>query len=154
MASYRVLSAKKKNTNGLEKQYAHNTKLSFCELSDTILAVYGNLIQNHRISSVQFSCSVVFDSLRPHELQHARPPCPSPTPGVHSDSHASTRWCHPAISSSVVPISLLPSIFPGIRSFPASGIFKWVSSLHQVAKVLESQPQHQSFQWTPRTGLL
>ena len=53
-------------------------------------------------SSVQFSCSVVSDSLRPHESQHARPPCPTPTPGVHSDSHPSSQWCHPAISSSVV----------------------------------------------------
>ena len=125
MASYRVLSAKKKNTNGLEKQYAHNTKLSFCELSDTILAVYGNLIQNHRISSVQFSCSVVFDSLRPHELQHARPPCPSPSPGVHSDSHPSSPWCHPAISSSVVPFSSCPQSLPASESFPMSQLFTW-----------------------------
>ena len=55
--------------------------------------------------SVQFSRSVVSDCLRPHESQHARPPCPSPTPGVHSDSHPSSQWCHPAISSSVVPFS-------------------------------------------------
>ena len=55
------------------------------------------------ISSVRFSRSLVSDSLRPHELQHARPPCPSPAPGVHSNSHPSSRWCHPAISSSVVP---------------------------------------------------
>ena len=55
--------------------------------------------------SVQFSCSVVSDSLRPHESQHARPPCPSPTPGVHSDSRPSSQWCHPVISSSVVPFS-------------------------------------------------
>ena len=58
------------------------------------------------LSSVPFSHSVVSDSLRPRELQHARPPCPSPTPRVHSDSHPSRRWCHPAISSSVVPFSL------------------------------------------------
>ena len=57
--------------------------------------------ETHQFSSVQFSHSVVFDSLRPHELQHARPPCPSPTPGVHSDSRPSSQWCHPAISSSV-----------------------------------------------------
>jgi len=60
-------------------------------------------------SSVQFSCSVVSDSLRPHESQHARPPCPSPTPGVHSDSRPSSQWCHLAISSSVVPLRL---VFP------------------------------------------
>ena len=56
-------------------------------------------------SSVQFSRSVVSDSLRPHESQHARPPCPSPSPGVYSDSHPSSPWCHPAISSWVVPFS-------------------------------------------------
>ena len=81
-------------------------------------------------SSVQFSCSVVSDSLRPHELQHARPPCPLPTPGVHSDSRPSSRWCHPAISSSVVPFSSCP------QSLPASESFQWVSSSHEVAKVL------------------
>ena len=62
--------------------------------------------------SVQFSRSVMSDSLRPHELQHARPPCPSPTPGVHSNSHPSSRWCHPAISSSVVPFSSCPQSLP------------------------------------------
>ena len=62
-------------------------------------------------SSVQFSRSVVSDSLRPHESQHARPPCPSPTPGVHSDSCSSSPWCHPAISSSVVPFSSCPQSF-------------------------------------------
>ena len=67
--------------------------------------------------SVQFSCSVVSDSLRPHEPQHARPPCLSPTPRVYLNSCPSTRWCHPAISSSVIPFS---SCLP---SFPASGLF-------------------------------
>ena len=71
-------------------------------------------------SSVQFSCSVVSDSLRPHELQHARPPCPSPTPGVHSDSHPSSRWSHPAISSSVVPFSSCHQSLPASESFPMS----------------------------------
>ena len=68
-------------------------------------------------SSVQISLSVVSDSLRPHESQHARPPCPSPTSGVHSDSRPSSQWCHPAISSSVVPFSSLPPIPPSIRVF-------------------------------------
>ena len=63
---------------------------------------------SHQFSSVQFSRSVVSDSLWPHESQHARPPCPSPTPGVHSDSRPSSQWCHPAISSSVVPFSYCP----------------------------------------------
>ena len=69
------------------------------------------------MGSVQFSCSVVSDSLWPRESQHARPPCPLPTPGVHSDSRPSSQWCNPAISSSVVPSLLLPKIPPSIRVF-------------------------------------
>ena len=64
------------------------------------------------VSSVQFSRSVVSDSLPPHESQHARPPCPSPTPGVHSNSRPSSQWCHPAISSSVIPFSSCPQSLP------------------------------------------
>ena len=64
------------------------------------------------ISSVQFIHSVVSNSLRPHESQHARPPCPSPTPRVHSDSRPSSQWCHPAVSSSVVPFSSCPQSLP------------------------------------------
>ena len=81
---------------------------------------------------VQFSCSVVSNSLWPHESQHTRPPCPSPTPRVHSHSRPSSQWCHPAISSSVVPFSSCP------QSLPAS-VFQWVSSSHEVVKVLEFQ---------------
>ena len=69
-------------------------------------------------SSVQFSRSVVSDSLRPHELQHARPPCPSPTPGVYSNSCPLSQWCHPTISFSAIPFSSCP------QSFPASGSFQ------------------------------
>ena len=102
-----------------------------------------------QILSVQFSHSDVSDSLRPHESQHARPPCPSPAPGVYPNSCPLSRWCHPAISSSVIPFSSCP------QSLPASGSFPWwVNSWHEVAKVLEFQLQHQSFQWTPRTNLL
>ena len=79
---------------------------SFCYLS-----------KSSSVSLVQFSRSVVSDSLRPHESQHTRPPCPSPTPGVYSNSCPSSRSCHPAISSSVVPFSSCP------QSLPASGIF-------------------------------
>ena len=74
-------------------------------------------------TSFQFSCSVVCDSLRPHELQHARPPCPSPTPGVHSDSCPSSQWCHLAISSSVVPFSSCPPSFPASGSFTMTLLF-------------------------------
>ena len=71
-------------------------------------------------SSVQFSRSVVSDSLRPHESQHARPPRPSPTPGVHSDSCPSSQWCNPTISSSAAPFSSFPQSFPASGSFPMS----------------------------------
>ena len=97
--------------------------------------------------SVQFSHSVMSNSLRPHEPQHARPPCLSPTPRVHPNPCPLSQWCHPTVSSSVVPLSSCP------QSFPASVSFQWVHSSHQVAKVLEFQLQHQSFQWTPRTDL-
>ena len=86
---------------------------------------------SHPFSSVQFSRSVVSDSLRPHESHQARPPCPSPTPGLHSDSRPSSQWCHPAISSSVVPFSSCP------QSLQHQSLVQWVSSLHEVAKVLE-----------------
>ena len=97
--------------------------------------------------SIQFSRSVMSYSLRPHELQHTRPPCPSPTPRLHPNPCPVSRWCHPTISSSVVPFSSCP------QSLPASRSFQWVSSSHQVAKVLEFQLQHESFQRTPRTDL-
>ena len=67
----------------------------------------------------------MFDSLRPHELQHARPPCPSPTPGVHWDSRPPSQWCHPAISSSVVPFPSCPQSLPASESFPMSQLFAW-----------------------------
>ena len=75
------------------------------------------------ILSVQFSRSVVSDSLRPHGLQHARPPCPSPTPGAHPNPCPLSRWCHPTISSSVVPFSACPQYFPASGSFQTSQPF-------------------------------
>ena len=77
------------------------------------------------IRSDQISHSVVSDSLLPHESQHARPPCPSPTPRVHSDSRPSSWWCHPAISSSVIPFSSSPQSLPASESFPMSQLFPW-----------------------------
>ena len=79
------------------------------------------------ISSVQFSRSVVSHSLRPHESQHAKPPCPSPAPRVYSNSCPSSRWCHPAISSSVIPFSSCPQSLPASGSFPISQLFTWGS---------------------------
>ena len=79
----------------------------------------------HIISSVQFSRSVVSDSLRPHKPQHASPPCLSPTPGVYSNSCPSSRWCHPAISSFVIPFSSCPQSLSASGSFPVSQLFEW-----------------------------
>ena len=76
-----------------------------------------------RTTSVQFSRSVVSDSLRPHGLQHARPPCPSPTPRVYPNSCTLSRWCHPTISSSVIPFSSCPQSLPASGSFPMSQLF-------------------------------
>ena len=76
-----------------------------------------------RLPSVQFSCTVVSDSLRPHGLQHTRPPCPSPTPGACSNSSPSSWWCHRTISSSVVPFSSCPQSLPASESFPMSQFF-------------------------------
>ena len=111
----------------------------------TYKKVYSSL---NPFSSVQFSRSVVSDSLRPHELQHARPPCPSPTPGVYSNSCPSSPWCHQPSH----PLSS-PSP-PAPNPSQHQGLFQWVNSSHEVAKVLEFQLQHQSFQWTPSTDLL
>ena len=87
-------------------------------------------------------------TVQPHGLQHARLPCPSPTPGVYLNSCLSCWWCHPTISSSVIPFSFC------LQSFPASGSFPMSCSSHQVAKVLEFQLQHRSFQWTEIQGLI
>ena len=95
---------------------------------------------------IQFICSIMSDSPLPHEPQHARPPCPSPTTGVHPNPCPLCWWCHPTISSSVVPFSSNLSHY--------QGLFKWVSYSHQAAKVLEFQLQHQSFQWIFRTDFL
>ena len=100
-------------------------------------------------TSAQFSHSVVSNSLRSHGLQHSRPPCPSPTPGVHPNSCPLSQWCHPTISSSVIPFSSC------LQSCSASGSFQMsLSSSHQVAKVLVFQLQYQFFQWTFRIDFL
>ena len=94
-----------------------------------------------QFSSVQ-SLSLV--CLRPHESQHARPPCPSPTPGVHSDSCPSSWWCHPAISSSVVPFSSCPKFLPASESFPMSQLFAWggqSTGVSALASFLQRNPR-------------
>ena len=100
------------------------------------------------ISSVQFSSSVVSDSLWPHELQHARPPCPSPTPGVHSDSCPSSQWCHPAISSSVVPFFSWPQSLPASESFPMSRLFAWGGQSTGVSALASFLPKNIQ-DWSP-----
>ena len=87
--------------------------------------IYGDIYLYIHIRSDQISHSVVSDSLRPHESQHARPPCPSPSPGVHSNSRPLNRWCHPAISSSVIPFSSCPQSLPASESFQMSQLFAW-----------------------------
>ena len=99
-------------------------------------------------SSVQFSRSVVPDSLQPHESQHARPPCPSPPPGVHSDSRSLSQWCHPAISSLVVPFSSCPQSLPASKSFPMSQLFTWGGQSTRVS-ALASFPPKKSQGWSP-----
>ena len=79
-------------------------------------------------SSVQFSHSIMSDSLGPHELQHARPPCLSPTPGLHPNPRPLSRWCHPTIYPLLAPSP------PTLNLSQHQGLFKWVSSLHQAAK--------------------
>ena len=101
-----------------------------------------------QFSSVQFICSVVSDSLRPRESQHARPPCPLPTPGAHSDSRPSSQWCHPAISSSVVPFSSCPQSLPASKSFPMTQLFAWGGQSTGVSALASFLPK-KSQGWSP-----
>ena len=113
---------------------------------------YMTFIMLKSVVSVQFSCSVVSDSLRPYGLQHARLPCPSPTPGVCSISlQTHVRWVHNAIQASH---PLLPSSPSALNLSQNQSLFQWISSSHQEAKVLELQLQHQSIQWIFRTDFL
>ena len=100
------------------------------------------------MSSVQFSHSVVSDSLRPHELQYARPPCPSPTPRVHSNSRPLSQWCHPGISSSIVPFSSCPQSLPPSESFPMSRLFTWGGQSTGVSALASFLPK-KTQDWTP-----
>ena len=104
------------------------------------------------IRSDQISHSVVSDSLRPHESQHARPHCPSPAPGVHSDSRPSSQWCHPAISSSVVPFSSCPQSLPASESSPMSQLFAWGGQSTGVSALASFLPK-KSQGWSPYTPL-
>ena len=99
-------------------------------------------------SSVQFSGSVMSDSLQPHELQHARPPSPSPTPKVHPNSCASTQWCHLAILSSIVPFSSCPKSLPASGSFPTSQLFALGDQSIEVSTLASIFPKNTQ-DWSP-----
>ena len=104
---------------------------------------------------IQFSRSVVSDSLPPHGLQHARPPCPSPTPRVYSNSCPLSRWCHPTISSSVISFSSCLQSFPASRSFPMSQFFTWGGQSTGVSALASVLPMNIQ-DWFPLglTGLI
>ena len=106
---------------------------------------FGERVQ---FSSVPFGRSVVSYSLRPHESQHTRPPCPSPTPGVHSDSCPSSQWCHPVIASWVVPFSFCPQSLPASQSFPMSQLFAWDGQSTGVSALASFLPK-KSQGWSP-----
>ena len=101
-----------------------------------------------RISSVQFSHSVMSDSLPPHESQHARPPCPSPTPRVHSNSRPSSRWCHPAISSTVIHFSSWLQSLTASGPFPMSQVFIWGGQNIRVSALASVLPMNTQ-DWSP-----
>ena len=100
------------------------------------------------VCSVQFSHSVVSDSMRPHEPQHARPPCPSQTSRVHPNPCPLSRWCHPTISSSVVPFSSCPQSFPASGSFPMSQLFTWGGQSTEVSASASALPMNTQ-NWSP-----
>ena len=101
-----------------------------------------DILKSVQFSLVQFSHSVVSDSLLPHELQHAQPPCPSPIPRVHPNSYASSRWCHPAISSSVIPFSSCPQSLQASESFPMSQLFTWGDQSIGVSALVSFLPKN------------
>ena len=123
----------------------------------TILRFQSKCKQVYFLCSVQFSPSDTSDSLWPHELQHARPPCPSPTPRVHSDSCPSSQWCHPAISSSGGPFSSRTQSLPASESFPMGQLFTWGgqnTGVSALASVLPKKSQGWSpLEWACRISL-
>ena len=148
----RIESSKGTRTCFIKVRYEWNCNLpSVCycwqSFSSTISHLL-SLLQSVQFSSVQFSRSVVSDSLGPHESQHARPPCPTPTPGVHWDSHPLSQWCHPAISSSFIPFSSFLQTLPASKSFPMSQLFPWGGQHTGVSALASSLPK-KSQGWSP-----
>ena len=109
-----------------------------------LVPFYSIWISNSDLSQSvsQFSRSVMSDSLRPYESQHARPPCPTPSPRVHSNSHPSSRWCHPAISSSAIPFSSSPQSLPASGSFPMSWLFASSGQSIEASATLSALPMN------------
>ena len=101
------------------------------------------LMKNLSVQSLSWS-----NSLQPHESQHARPPCPSPIPRVHSNSCSSSRWCHPAISPSVIPFSSCPQSLPASESFPMSQLFTWRGQSTGVSALASFLPKNTQ-DWSP-----
>ena len=102
----------------------------------------------NQFSSDQFSRSILSNFLRPHESQHTRPPCPSPTPGVHTNPRSPSLWCHPAISFSVVPFSSCPKFLPATESFPLSQLFAWGGQRTEVSALASFLPKNTQ-DWSP-----
>ena len=138
--SLRVKTAKRKNSLRVKtaKRMSDKENWASCFLRGFIKIII----------SVQFSHSVVSNSLRPHELQHVRPPCLSPTPGVHLNLCPSSRWCHPAISSSVIPFSSFPQYLPASESFPMSQLFAWYGQSIGVSASTSVLPMNTQ-DWSP-----
>ena len=132
----------------IESLMLSNHLILYCPLLLIILPISIFLICVYIVFLLLSSHWVMSNSLWPHELQHSRLLCPSISPWVYSNLCPLSRWCHPAISFSITPLSSC------LQYLSASGSFQWISSSHQVARVVELQLQPQSFQWTPRTDLL
>ena len=128
----------------------HLFNLFFCwwTLGCFHILTIANSAMNIQFSSVHFSHSVMSDSLRHHELQHSRPPCPSPSPGVHSNLRPSSRWCHLAISSSVIPFSSCPQSLPASESFSMSQLFAWGGQSTGVSALASFLPKNTQG-WSP-----
>ena len=128
----------------------HSAKhiILFAHVSGHSLKCLFKCLSLRNFSSFQFRHSVMPDSLQPREMQHARPPCPSPSPGVHSDSRPSSQWCHPAISSSVISFSSFPQPLPASESFPMSQLFSWGGQSTGVSALASFVPK-KSQGWSP-----
>ena len=146
------------NIKKTEYQISHPTCEEFKLLYlENLVAVFTKAPHMSTRSSVQFSRSVVSDCLRPHESQHARPPCPSPTPGAYPNLCPSSQWCHPAISSSVIPFSSCPQSLSASGSFQMSQLFTWggqSTGISALASVLPMNTQNWSLPYNPAIPLL